>query len=402
MSARYLVKLGRCSYCYAKGRQLHEASPHMKNTLTFTEQHDELRQTVKKVIENDVNPYADQWENERCFPIKDVYRKFANAGLLGIMTKIENGGLGLDYSYKVAYIETLKDINCISIPFSILASDIAIEGLSKFGNQEQKKEFLSPSLRGERISCIGIREDSDVNNTAMRTGDDLILNGRIMWVTNGAQADWMLVLANTSKGDPQLSKSLICVPLDIKGISCSKLQLMGTPVCSTSQFLFHNVKVPTKNIIGEEGMGYKYLKGMLQDERLSISVYVFSILERIIEMTADHSKQQDYGPLIDNKIVQYSLAELQTEIEAFRSLVYRTIAQKMKGEDYEVLVSMTKLIGGRLARKVTDDCLQYWGAIGVSDESLIGRFYRDCRPLSTIGGTDELMLRSISKHMCNF
>ncbi|GFT71439.1 probable acyl-CoA dehydrogenase 6 [Nephila pilipes] len=391
---------------YKCSKGVHTSS--ILNVLRFTQEHDELRKTVNKIIEKDINPHIDKWVKQRTFPNKEVFKKLGDAGLLGITRSTKYGGLGLDYSFHVAFLEELSNINCYGIPNSIMVqTDMTTPALERFGSEELKQEFLAPSHAGEMVSCIGVSENSagsDVANIitkAERKGDELIINGGKTWITNGVQGDWMCMLAITREGPPHKNKSLICVPLKLPGVTFNKIQMLGNDTMDSTQFFFEDVRVPAKNIIGEEGMGFIYQMQQFQDERLALSVTACSAMTRYIQETADYCKERKaFGyPIIENQAIQFTLAEMQTEVEAVRSLVYRAAAQKMQGKDVTFLATMAKLKCGRLLREVTDKCLQFWGGMGYSSDTLISRAFRDARVLSIAAGTDEIMLNIISKYM---
>ncbi|XP_035219322.1 probable acyl-CoA dehydrogenase 6 isoform X1 [Stegodyphus dumicola] len=377
----------------------------------FTREHDEMRKTVNKIIEKDINPFVDEWEKAHKYPAKQVFQKLGNAGLLGITKPTQYGGLGLDYSFTVAFLEELSNINCSGVPMSIaVQTDMAIPALARFGSEELKQEFLAPTIAGDKVACIGVSEvhcGSDVasiSTKAVRKGDDLIINGGKMWITNGTQADWMCMLANTRDGPPHKNKSLICVPLNLPGISFNIIHKLGTCSSDTAQFFFEDVKVPAKNIIGEEGMGFIYQMLQFQDERLAAVIGVPPRLSQIIQATVDYCKERKaFGqPIINNQVIHYTLAELQSEVEALRSLIYRAAAMMIDGQDVTLLASMAKLKAGRLAREVTDKCLQFWGGMGYTSDVNISRAFRDARLISIAGGSDEIMLSIISKFMGTF
>ena len=184
--------------------------------------------------------------------------------------------MGLDYSYSIVFFEELSNINCGGIPTALtVQTDMAVPALAKFGSDELKRPFLAPTVAGDYVACVGISETtggSDVASlltTAKRSGDDLIINGGKMWISNGSQADWMCLLANTREGAPHRNKSLICVPMKTPGVKVAKrIQKMGLHSSDTAQIFFEDVRVPFKNIIGEEGMGFTYQMIQFQDERL--------------------------------------------------------------------------------------------------------------------------------------
>lgn len=377
--------------------------------LTFTSQHDQLRETAKKIIEKDINPYIDKWEEQGGFPAHEVFKKLGSAGLLGITRDPEYNGLGLDYSYNVAFLEELSNINAGGVQTAIaVQADMAIPALARFGSDELKRNYLAPALGGDYVACLGVSEitgGSDVaalKTTAKRVGDDLVINGMKMWITNGAQADFMVMLANTSEGHVHRNKSLIVVPMNTPGVNVArKISKLGLHSSDTAEIYFDNVRVPAKHVIGEEGMGFIYQMMQFQDERLSCGITSVKMIEKIINGTIEYCRERHtFGqPLIDNQVIHFRLAEMQADVECLRSLVYRAADGMIEGEDVTYLASIAKLKAGRLSRQVVDQCLQYFGGMGYTSEMPISRAFRDARVMSIAGGTDEIMLGIISGMM---
>jgi citronellyl-CoA dehydrogenase len=380
--------------------------------MIFSQEHLELQRTVRKFIEQEINPHVDEWEDAEIFPAHEVFRKMGELGLLGITKPAEYGGLGLDYTYAFAFAEALGHCSCAGIPMAIgVQTDMATPALARYGSDALKKEFLAPAIAGEMVAAIGVSEPgagSDVaglKTTARKDGDDYIINGTKMWITNGMQADWICLLANTSDGKPHMNKSLIVVPMNAKGVNrAKKIKKIGMNSSDTAQIFFDNVRVPQRNRIGQEGMGFMMQMQQFQEERMFGAASGLIGMDRMIQQTIEYTRQrQTFGqPIIDNQTVHFRLAELQTEVELLRSLVYRTCEMYVKNkDDMEVLklASMCKLKAGRLLREVSDSCLQYWGGMGFTWENPIARSYRDSRLVSIGGGADEIMLGIICKMM---
>lgn len=377
--------------------------------MRFTSEHKELRATVKQFVEKEINPHVESWEEEGIFPAKELFPKMAKLGLLGINKPTEYGGLGLDYSYSLVLAEELGAVACAGVPMAIgVQVDMATPALARFGSDELRKEFLAPAIAGEMVACIGVSETgagSDVaaaTTTARRDGDDYVINGSKMWITNVTQADWICLLANTSEGHPHRNKSLIIVPLDLPGIEIApKFDKIGMRSSDTSQVFFDNVRVPRRYLIGEEGMGFMLQMLQFQEERLFAAASALKGMETVINQTIDYTRQREtFGkPILDNQVVHYRIAELQTEVECLRALTYQACEYHIAGTDVTKLASMAKLKAGRLSREVADACLQYWGGMGFMWENPVARSYRDTRLLSIGGGADEVMLMIICKLM---
>eukprot|EP00092_Neocalanus_flemingeri_P080204 GFUD01100033.1.p1 GENE.GFUD01100033.1~~GFUD01100033.1.p1 ORF type:complete len:418 (+),score=105.98 GFUD01100033.1:148-1401(+) len=375
----------------------------------YEEDQRSMQKTARRIIDEDINPFVDQWEAEGKYPAHKIFKKLGDAGLLGVNKPVEYGGMGLDFKYNMALNEELGHINCGGVPMSIaVQTDMATPALARFGSDHLKKTFLEPSVLGDVVACLGVSEPgggSDVaaaTTSAVRRGDDLVINGQKMWITNAFQADWMCLLANTSEGNPHRNKSLICVPMNTPGVHLAKkIDKMGMKCSDTAVIYLDDVRVPAKNIIGEEGMGFTYQMMQFQEERMAASVLVLQPMETVIEQTIAYLKERHaFGqPLLNNQYIHFRLAELATEVEMLRSTIYRATDKYVAGEDVTQLASMCKLKCGRLLREVNDSCLQFWGGMGFTNDVLVSRMYRDMRLISIAGGADEVMLGIICKGM---
>ena len=375
----------------------------------FTAEHNEVRRSLRKFIDAEVNPHVDTWEAEGRFPAHELFKKLGALGFLGLNKPEEYGGQALDYSYALAMAEELGAIRCGGVPMAVgVQTDMATPALARFGSDEVRREFLAPSISGEFVSAIGVSEPgagSDVaaiKTHARSDGDDYVINGGKMWITNGAQADWICLLVNTGDGPVHLNKTLICVPMKSKGVEVARtLDKLGMRCSDTAQIFFDDVRVPKRNRIGEEGRGFTYQMIQFQEERLWAAASVLIALETVIADTIEYARQRKaFGrSILDNQTVHFRLAELATEVELLRSLVYRAAERLIAGEDVTRLATMAKLKCGRLAREVTDACLQYYGGMGFMNETPISRAYRDFRLTSIGGGTDEVMLTILAKMM---
>ena len=371
-------------------------------------EHLALQDSLKKFIESEINPFVDEWERAEIFPAHELFRKMGRLGFLGVHKPVESGGMGLDYSYAAAFAEALSHTRCGGIPMAIgVQTDMATPALAKRGSDEVKQQFLEPSITGEYVACLGVSEvgaGSDVasiRTTARKDGDDYVIDGGKMWTTNGTQADWICLLANTSAGSGHKNKSLICVPMKTKGISVArKLKKVGMNASDTAQLHFDSVRVPQRWRIGEEGMGFIYQMEQFQEERLWAGAG-WQKSKHVIQETIDYLRERRaFGrPLLDNQYVHYKLAELQTEVEAVGALFHKAVCLYVQGHDVTQLASMVKLKGARVAREVADWCVQFWGGMGYMEETRVNRFWRDTRLGSIGGGADEVMMGIIAKTM---
>ena len=374
--------------------------------MIFTPEHEQIADTVRKFVAKEINPFIAQWEAAQQFPAHELFKKLGNLGLLGIKYPAEYGGMGLDFSYSMVMAEALGECNAGGVPMAIgVHTDMCTPALARFGSDELKREFLAPSIVGDMVGCIGVSETgggSDVaalKTTARKDGDDYLINGSKMWITNGMQADWCCLLANTSEGSVHKNKSLIIVRMDSPGVTRQKIDKIGMDSSDTAQLFFDNVRVPQRNLIGQEGMGFMFQMMQFQEERLYGAAGCLRSLDRLIDQTIDYTRQrQTFGkPILHNQVVHFRLAELRTEVEALRALTYRAVESYISGQDVTKLASMAKLKAGRLSRDVADSCLQYWGGMGFTWDNPISQAYRDSRLISIGGGADEIMLGIICK-----
>src|SRR5438105_2931704 len=377
--------------------------------MMFTAEHEELRRSLQKFIAAEVNPHVDAWEEAGIFPAHELFKKLGDLGFLGLTKPVEYGGQGLDYSFSMVMAEELGNIHCGGVPMAIgVQTDMATPALARFGSDGVRREFLAPSIAGDYVACLGVSEvgaGSDVASIktfARKDGADYVINGGKMWTTNGTQADWICLLANTSDGPVHQNKSLICVPMKTEGVEIArKLDKLGMRSSDTTQIFFEGVRVPQRYRIGEEGKGFTYQMEQFQEERIWASAGGLIAMERAIKDTIEYTGQRSaFGKsILDNQVVHFRLAELQTEVELLRSLVYRAVEEYIGGTDVTQLASMAKLTAGRLKREVYDSCLQYWGGMGYMTETEISSMYRDGRLTSIGGGADEIMLGIICKGM---
>ena len=377
--------------------------------MIFTQEHNEIRRTVKNFVDNEINPFCGEWEKAGTFPMKEIFKKLGDLGLLGISKPTEYGGMGLDYSYNIVAAEEFGTAHCGGVPLAIgVQTDMCTPALARFGSNELREEFLVPAITGDMIGCIGVSEPSAgsdvaaIKTTAKKDGDDYIINGTKMWITNSPSADFICLLANTSDDKVHLNKSLIVVPMNTPGVEVApKLDKLGMRSSKTAQVFFDNVRVPQRYRIGAEGSGFMMQMLQFQEERLFGAANILKGLEHCVNTTIGYCRERHtFGqPLLDNQVIHFRLAELQTEIEALRCMVYQGVEGYINKKDVTMLASMAKLKAGRLGREVADSCLQYWGGMGYMWDNPVSRSMRDIRLVSIGGGADEIMLGIICKLM---
>jgi len=366
----------------------------------------QLADTVTRFVREELDPHVPEWEAAGIYPAHEVFKKLGALGLLGLKYPEEYGGAGLDFTWSMVMAEALGTCACGGVPMSIgVQTDMCTPALARFGSDELRREFLAPSIAGDLVGCLGVSEPgggSDVaavKTTARKDGGDYIINGSKMWITNGLQADWCCLLANTSDGPAHRNKSLIIVPMDAPGITKQKISKIGMNSSDTAQLFFDEVRVPQRHLIGQEGMGFTFQMLQFQEERLWGAASSLRGLDRLIDLTIDYTRgRQAFGkPVLDNQVVHFTLAELRTEVAALRALTWQAGELYVSGQDATKLASMAKLKCGRLSRQVADQCLQYWGGMGFTADNPISQAYRDGRLVSIGGGADEVMLSIICK-----
>jgi citronellyl-CoA dehydrogenase len=375
--------------------------------MHFTPEHQLFRKTVRDFVEREIEPHVDRWEREGAFPAHELFPKLGALGLLGLEYDPAYGGQGADHSYTVVAGEELGRIGCGGVPMAIsVQTNMATPSLHRFGTDDLKRRYLAPAISGEMVTSIAVTEadaGSDVaglRTRAVRDGDEWVISGTKLYITNGAQADWMCLLARTSEEGGYHGMSQIVVPTDVAGFRVSrKLEKLGNWSSDTAELSFEDVRVPVANTIGEIGQGFQQQMAQFQNERMIAAYQAIGGAERALERTADYLRQREtFGrPLLTNQHVQFTLAELAAELDLARQYNYACAEASMRGEDTTRYATIAKLTTGRLVRKIADTCIQYHGGIGYMEETWTSRYFRDSRLLSIGGGADEVMLRILAR-----
>lgn len=382
--------------------------------MNYSHEHLEIQKTLERFIKEEINPHVDEWEAAEIFPAHEVFKRLGQLGLLGLCKPEEHGGAGLDYSYSVAMAEALGHIECGGVPMAIgVQTDMATPALARFGSEELKREFLAPAIAGDMVACVGVSEPaagsdvSGIKSRARKDGDDYVITGQKMWITNSLQADWMCMLVNTGEGPVHKNKSLVIVPMREngklrKGIEVAqKIRKIGMHSSDTGLIYFDEVRIPQRYRIGAEGQGFIYQMQQFQEERLWCAASCLVSLSNCIQWTIDWAQERKLfgASLADQQWVQFKLAECKTDLEALRALTYRACDLYVQGQDVLELASMAKLKAGRLNRTIPDTCLQFWGGMGYTLENKVSRMFRDGRLASIGGGADEVMMGILAKLM---
>jgi len=377
---------------------------------TFTDEHEQFRQLVRDVVEREVNPHADAWEAAGSFPAHELFPKLAAVGILGLEYEPAYGGQGADHLYTAIYGEEFGRCASGGVAMAVsVQTDMATPSLARFGSEELKQRFLAPAIRGEMVAAIAVTEPdagSDVagiRTRAVRDGDEWVINGTKLYITNGLQADWLCLLARTSDEGGHRGMSQIVVPTDVEGFSVSRtLDKLGQRASDTAELSFVDVRVPVDYTIGEVDRGFQQQMAQFQNERLIAAYMACGNMRLALERTIAYVRERRaFGrPLADQQWIQYKLAELVAEVDLLREYNYACARAVVDGADTTTvtrMASIAKLTSGRLQRRVADWCLQFHGGIGYMEETWTARYYRDSRLLSIGGGADEVMLRILAQ-----
>lgn len=375
--------------------------------MRFTEEHNAFRKMVRDVVEKEIVPNVDQWERDGIFPAHELFPKLGAVGLLGLEYDPKYGGQGADHLFTVIACEELARSGAAGIPMAIgVQSSMATPSLHEFGSEELKQKYLVPAIAGTQVCSIAVTEagaGSDVasiRTKAVRDGEEWILNGTKLYITNGTQADWLCVLARTSDEGGYRGMSQIIVETSSPGFSVSrKLDKLGNRSSDTAELVFEDLRVPVSNTIGTIGRGFQQQMSQFVVERMFAAYGSPGSCRRALERTRDYLKErQAFGkPLMANQYIAFRLAELSAQIDLVQAHNYACAEAYMNGEDTTRYATVAKLMTGRLARQVADTCIQFYGGMGYMEETWTARYFRDTRLLSIGGGADEVMLQVLAK-----
>ncbi len=375
--------------------------------VQFTADHEAFRQAARGVLEREVTPHADEWEDAGIFPAHELFKALGTAGLLGLEYDPAYGGQGADHSYTVVLGEELGRMGCAGVAMAIaVQNDMATPSLHNHGSEELKQRYLAPALRGEMVAAIAVTEPdagSDVagiRTRAERDGDDWVINGSKLYITNGTQADWLCLLARTSGEAGYRGMSQIVFPTDTPGFSVSrKLRKLGNKSSDTAELSFTDARVPVSNTIGEAGRGFQQQMTQFQNERMIAAYMAVGGMDRALSLTAAYLRdRRTFGaPLLSRQYVQFRLAELAADLDTLRHYNYSCAEAYIAGQDTTRFATIAKLKAGRLHREIADTCLQFHGGFGYMEESWVSRYFRDSRLMSIGGGSDEVMLQILAR-----
>ncbi|MFH0845507.1 MAG: acyl-CoA dehydrogenase family protein [Pseudomonadota bacterium] len=370
----------------------------------FSETQNLVRKTVRRFVDREIKPFVDEWEDQGEFP-RELYLKAGREGILGIGYPDAYGGSGGDTFVKIACIEELMRCGSAGVVAGLGSLDISIPPILSLGTEEQKRRFLPPIFKGEKISALGVTEPnagSDVANIRTRAvlkEGYYLVNGSKTFITSGARADQLTGAVRTG-GEGYPGISLLIIPSDTPGYSVSqKLKKMGWWASDTAQIFFEDCKVPAENLLGKEGQGFQAIMENFQNERLHISVMANMTAQMALEESFRYAREREaFGrPLVGFQVTRHKLADMATLVEVSREFVYRIAAKIDAGKNQIKEISMAKNFACSVSDRVTYDAVQIHGGSGYMREYLVERLYRDNRILSIGGGTQEIMKEIISR-----
>lgn len=375
--------------------------------MIFSDEHDQFRTTVRRYVEDKLNPRVPEWEAAEMMPLHDVFSEMAALGMLGLNYAAEDGGQGADALFTLVLAEEMGRCDHGALPMALgVQVDMATPSLARFGTREQKDRWLRPAMEGAMVASIAVSEPdagSDVagiRTRATRDGDEWVINGTKTWITNSLQADWLCLLARTSDEGGYGGMSQILVPTDTPGFSVAKIpDKLGMRASDTGTLSFDDCRVPVANTIGEEGRGFQQQMSQFVVERTWSTFTTVGACDRALERTKEYCSQRHvFGkPLLANQYLGFTLAELAARVDMLRVYNEAMAARRDAGDDITRQATIAKLTAGRLVREVADTCLQYHGGMGYVEENWPARFWRDNRLTAIGAGADEVMLQVLAR-----
>lgn len=379
------------------------------NSIYFSEEHNMLRDQIRRFVEQKVMPIAEDWEETGKIP-REILQEMGELGFLGIRYSGEYGGSEMDTLGSVILAEELGRSTFGGFAVTVLVhTDMASPHLDNFGNKDQLAKYMPDIISGKKIVGVAVTEPdvgSDVagmKTRAVKDGDDYVLNGSKMFITNGVHGDLFFVAAKTdTEAKPSRGISIFAVEKGTPGFTVVKsLKKMGWLSSDTAELVFDNCRVPAENILGEVNKGFYSIMRNFQNERLVLGAQAMGEATKALELTMEYvtTRKAFGGVLFDKQAIRQRLAALASRVEAGKQLIYHSAWLDAQGLDCIKEVSMVKAYCGELVNEVMYDCLQFHGGFGYIRESAIERMYRDARIQSIGGGATEVMLEEVSKRM---
>jgi citronellyl-CoA dehydrogenase len=375
-------------------------------SLYLAEEHEALRKSAAAFVDQEIRPNADAWEAAGEFS-RELYRKAGDAGFLGVRYEERWGGSGLDFLATCVLCEELVKGDSVGTAVGLLAqSEFALSALADEASDELKTNWLAPAIRGERIGGIGVSEPgagsdvASITTRARRDSGDYVISGQKTFITNGTRADFLTLAVRTGEAGPR-GISLVVFPTDTKGFQVGRrLDKLGSRASDTGELFFDECRVPTSNLVGEEGRGMHYILSHFGGERLVIAAFAVGIMERLIELGIDYAHERTaFGSsLLRFQTWRHRFAEMATRLESTRALTYQAARLLSDGDPgADMAVSMAKLQAAAAVQSVAAEVLQLHGGYGQIEESPIPRYYRDVAGFSIGAGTSEIMREIIAR-----
>ena len=372
----------------------------------FTDEHEQLRESIRRFVANELRPHAQEWEDERWFP-NDVFHRMAELGFLGLNYPEEYGGQGGDHLHDAVLVEEMPRAGSGGLGAGIGAHiGIATPPVWKFGTEDQKQRFLAPAIRGEKIAALGITEPdagSDVagiRTFAKRVDGGYVVNGSKTFITNGVRADFVVTAVKTTKEGGHQGLSFLILEKGMEGFSVSrKLEKMGWHASDTGELAFQDVFVPEENLLGEENRGFYLIMANFQWERLLMALGSVGSMQSVLERTIEYAQERTaFGrPIAKHQVIRHKIAEMALKAETGRAITYNALRLFHEGHDAVREVTMAKLHTQRAAFEVADEAVQIHGGAGYMKEYEVERAARDTRLGPIGGGTDEIMKEILGK-----
>ncbi len=373
--------------------------------MYFTEEHQLFRESLKEFLKKEVSPHIDKWEETGTID-RFIWAKFGEMGYFGLSTPEADGGLQLDLFYTVILLEELQKINSGGFAAAIWAHVyLAMTHLNKNAGEKLRKEYLEPSVAGEKVGCLAVSEPfggSDVagmRTTATKNGDSYILNGSKTFITNGVYCDYMIVAAKTAASAGNKGISIFVVDRQSKGVSANKLNKLGWRASDTAELAFDNVEVPASNMLGEEHKGFNYIMEAFALERLIMGVNAHARADYAITYALQYmSERETFGKTINQyQALRHRIADLYADMDMCRQYNYAVIQALDNGEYVVKEATISKLRSTKMADEVIYECLQFLGGYGYIEDYPMARLLRDSRLGPIGGGTSEILREIIAK-----
>lgn len=374
------------------------------DSIYTTPEHEALREQVARFLAREVEPHGADWEEQGFVP-RDVLRRMGAAGLFGLLYESEYGGAGADALTNLVFAEALSQSTFAGFVITVLVhTDMASPHLHHAGSAQQKDRYLRRVIAGELITAVAITEPgagSDVagiRTTARREGDEWVLNGTKMFITNGVHADLYFVAAKTGPGKRDIS--MFIVEKGTPGFSVGRaLKKTGWLSSDTAELVFDGVRIPAANLLGEEGKGFYAVMKNFQTERIALGAMAVGHCQQALKLTLDYVRQRQAfgGPLWEQQTIRQRLSMLDAKTRAARQFLYHCAWRVAQGHDIVQDVSMLKALTGELVNEVVQTCQQFHGGMGYIRETAIERLWRDARILAIGGGATEVMLEEVAK-----